>query len=199
MADFAPYMPEVQRVPAIERYFAQARRMGAAPRQDDPAHQRYIVLLTPGRLLMHIPCPRPGSATPAMIEEIEGIVPPPPKTITVIAFTHLFPSQEESTATGGLKSPRDTAAQAIPFLGYLLGLGYIGHSVTIFEGHPSAFVAGCRDADVLVVDQAMVPHLQPDWVEIAFGVMRDPSPYIVLFGRDQTVSKILKGASHDRR
>ena len=197
MADFATYMPEVQIVPDPERYFAEARQMVTTPRQNDHPHQRYVVLLTPGRLLMQIACQRPGSATPAMIEEIERIVPSvPPKNITVIAFTQVVPSREDRRAMSRSKSLLDNLAEAIPFFGYILGLGYIGHTVTIFEGHPSALVAGCRDADVLVVDQGMLPHLQQDWVEVAFGVMRQPSPYIVLFGRDQTVSKIVKGETN---
>ena len=65
-----------------------------------------------------------------------------------------------------------------PFLGLLLGLAYIGHSVWIFEGHPSALAAGCRNADVLIVDGDMVPHLQEDWTAVASSVMRHREIYV---------------------
>ena len=63
-------------------------------------------------------------------------------------------------------------SKTIPFFGILLGFAYIGHAVWIFEGHGGALVAGCRDADVLIVDGAMVPHLQTDWPTAASSVMR---------------------------
>jgi hypothetical protein len=46
--------------------------------------------------------------------------------------------------------------------------------VWIFEGHPSALAAGCRDADVLVVDGAMADLMQQDWIPVAAGTMRNP-------------------------
>jgi hypothetical protein len=45
--------------------------------------------------------------------------------------------------------------------------------VWIFEGHPSALQAGCRDADVLIVDSAMLPVLQTDWQDVAAAAMRN--------------------------
>ena len=66
----------------------------------------------------------------------------------------------------------------IPFLGILMGFAYIGHSVWVFEGHSSALRAGCREADVLIVDGGMVPHLQKDWLSIASSSMRKPEIYV---------------------
>ena len=55
-------------------------------------------------------------------------------------------------------------SKAIPFVGMLMGFAYIGHAVWIFEGHPDALEAGCRDADVLIVDGGMAPFLSKDWI-----------------------------------
>ena len=48
-----------------------------------------------------------------------------------------------------------------------------GHAVWVFEGHPSTLAAGCRDADMLVVDSVMRPLLAPGWEDEAAGAMRN--------------------------
>jgi hypothetical protein len=149
-------MPDVDQSPDIEDLFAKARRQSV--------HQ--VTIVTPGRMLMSQPCPAPGSMPPDRVASVEQMMPSKVKRhVAVIAFTEL----------GGLTKD---ASKAIPFLGLLLGLAYIGHAVWVFEGHPSALVAGCRDADVLIVDGAMVPHLQQDWVRVASGAMKHPEVYM---------------------
>jgi hypothetical protein len=44
----------------------------------------------------------------------------------------------------------------------------------VFEGHPSALAVGCRDAELLIADNAMMPFLQEDWVTVAVGAMKRP-------------------------
>jgi hypothetical protein len=41
-----------------------------------------------------------------------------------------------------------------------------------------ALAAGCRDADVLLVDGGMVPYLTEDWVKVAASVMRYQEIYV---------------------
>jgi hypothetical protein len=69
-------------------------------------------------------------------------------------------------------------SKAIPFVGMLLGFAYIGHAVWVFEGHASALADGCHNADVMLVDGGMVPHLPPDWQMVAGSAMRRPEIYI---------------------
>lgn len=69
-------------------------------------------------------------------------------------------------------------SKAIPFIGMLLGFAYIGHAVWVFEGHASALSHGCREADVLLVDGAMVPHLANDWQSVVSSAMRKPEIYV---------------------
>ncbi len=64
-------------------------------------------------------------------------------------------------------------AKSIPFLGVLMGLTYLGHGVWIFEGHATTLAAGCRDADVLIVDSAKLPVLPAGWQDAAASVMRN--------------------------
>jgi len=89
------------------------------------------------------------------------------RNIAVIAFT-------EPIALIDLK----TINSSIPFFGLLLGMAYIGHVVWVFEGHPSALAAGCRGADVLIVDGGMVPFLQKDWLDVVSSVMRNKEVYV---------------------
>ncbi len=182
MADAAVGMPEVDVPPDAEERFAEAWRMASADAPTPPGHtvrgQRHIVIVTPGRMLMSQPCPRPGSMKAEALGPIEAIAPSTTRLrIAVIAFTQLDRL---------LKN----VADAIPFAGYLWGLGYVGHTVVVFEGHPSALKAGCRDADMLIVDEAMVPHLQRDWASVAWGVMR--APQILIFGRHGTLKRVVK-------
>jgi hypothetical protein len=38
--------------------------------------------------------------------------------------------------------------------------------------------AGCREADLLIVDGGMVPFLSQDWIQVAQGVMRNKEIYV---------------------
>lgn len=164
---FAPHMPEVDVLPGIEATFDTARR-AAAGEGELPTRGagRHVVIITPGRMLMFQPCPPAGSMPPAQVAAIEQMIPRAVRrNIAAIASTELPAVQTD-------------AARAIPFLGFLLGFAYIGHAVWVFEGHASALAAGCRDADVLLVDGGMAPHLQQDWQAVAAGAMRRAEIYV---------------------
>lgn len=188
--DFTPRMPEVDAPPDLEARFARARRIASG---DEPLSipaglaegQRHLVIVTPGRMCMIQRCPRPGSMRTDAIAAIEKIAPSSnPLSIAVIAFTEL-------------RALRESLARAIPFAGYLLGLAYVGHTVVVFEGHPSALAAGCRDVDLLIVDEAMIPALQKDWLTVAWSTMR--ASQALVFGRNGTLKRIAKkekGAGH---
>ena len=181
MADGAVGMPEVDVPPDLEERFAKAWRVAsghdpASP--DDGGEQRHIVIVTPGRMLMSKPCPRPRSMKGEAVQAIEKIAASAmPLRIAVIAFTQLDRL---------MKNLPDT----IPFAGYLLGLAYVGHTVVVFEGHPSALRAGSRGADMLIVDEAMVPHLQKDWATTAWSALSGSQ--ILVFGRNGTLGRVVK-------
>jgi hypothetical protein len=182
MADFTPSMPEVDVPQDLEERFTKARLVASgqepATPLGAPGGQRFIVVVTPGRTLMIQPCPRPDSIPEKAVHAIEKIAPAAtPLNITVIAFTRLDALMERMS-------------KAIPFLGYVMGLSYIGHNVIVFEGHPTALKAGCRDADMLIIDEAMIPHLQKDWPHVAWGVMRGSQ--IVIFGRNGTLKRAVR-------
>lgn len=182
-ADFTPRMPEVDVPPDLDARFARARRIasgdGAVPTPHGQVEgQRHLIIVTPGRMCMMRPCPRPGSMQDSAVAAIEQIAPSStPLTIAVIALTEL-------------SAVRASLAKAIPFVGYLLGLAYVGHTVVVFEGHASALRAGCRDADLLIVDEAMIPALPRDWLSVAWSVMR--APQALVFGRTGTLKRLTR-------
>jgi len=59
-----------------------------------------------------------------------------------------------------------------------MGFACIGHAVWIFEGHPTALNAGCRESDLLIVDSGMLPFLSKDWIQVAQNVMCNKEIYL---------------------
>jgi len=160
VADGLP-MPEVDYRNDIEEIFANARRTAAGDRR-----RAALVVLRPDRRTLVLPAMAQTPALKHAALSLERLVPANVKrNIAVIAYT-VFPSTEPNIHEVG---------RSIPFLGMLMGLTYIGHAVWVFEGHPSAFEAGSRYADVLIVDSAMLAALQEDWEDCAAVVMRNPN------------------------
>ena len=83
-------------------------------------------------------------------------------------------------------------AKSIPFLGVLMGLTYLGHGVWIFEGNATTLAAGCRDADVLIVDSAKLPVLPAGWQDAAAAVMRNAN--ILIHNRENFQLGIVRKA-----
>lgn len=179
---FQPHRLGVELLSDMDGLFETARRLSATgeyPAKSDelPAEaaaevekmkgQRSVVIVTPGRILMPVPAPAPGSVPRSSEEAVREMLPPdPPLNISAISYTHVQALLEDQ-------------AKAIPFLGFLTGFASIGHTVVVFEGHPSAFESGVRGADVLLVDSGMLEFLQGDWTEVAFRVMRPGARVLV--------------------
>jgi hypothetical protein len=155
---------------------SKARQL-CEPGVEVPGHEpgeRVLAVITPGRMVLpQSACP-PGTVPPAeAVAAVRKIVPEDPSLrITVIGAT----SQAARAGTKGV-TPLN---QLVPFMGYLLGMAWLGHNVILFEGHPSAFRAGCQDADLLMVDEAVADLLLPDWVQTAARVMRRPRILLAL-------------------
>jgi len=154
-------MPAVEERGEMEEYFATVRRTAAGKGDGEG-----LVIVRPDRTLMVLPRMAESAALKGMADNMAKLVPPvKQRNIAGIAYT-VFEGGPQGTT--GLAE----VGKAIPFLGILVGLSYIGHAVWVFEGHSSALAAGCRDADMLVVDSVMRPLLAPDWDTQAAAVMR---------------------------
>lgn len=162
-AIFDPHMPEVDIRADIEDIFTRARKTADEPvLGEDGLYRRQIVIVSPGRLLIRKECPLAAQLKAEQMAVLERLLPrKPARQICVIAYTML-------------EAMKKDLRRAIPFVDYLLGFSSLGHSVWIFEGHAQALAAGCREADLLLVDSAMLPALEenPTWRKIALSAMR---------------------------
>lgn len=158
-----PRMPDVDIRPDIDMIFDRARAAADKSTVDaEGLFHRQVIIVTPGRLLIGKECPLPGEFPGGELERLINLLPVnPPRSIAVIAYTFL-------------EALKQDLLKAIPFFGYLMGFAAIGHKVWIFEGHPSALAAGCRDADLLMVDGGLLPDLEKNinWQQEALSVMR---------------------------
>jgi len=153
-------MPDVVNCDNIEDIFAKVRKTASGDRR-----RASLVVLRPDREYLVLPAMAQTPALKYAALSLERLVPATVKrNIAVVAYT-VFPASDEPNI--------HEVGRAIPFLGMLMGLTYIGHAVWVFEGHPSAFTSGCRYADVLIVDSCMMDALQPDWQDAAPAVMRN--------------------------
>jgi hypothetical protein len=171
---FQPQMPEVDIRPDIEKIFDRARSSADESVIDEEGlYRRQVIIVTPGRLLISKACPLPVELDQEEINRLTGLLPVnPPKNIAVIACTYL-------------EALKKDIFKAIPFFGYLLGFAAVGHKVWVFEGHPSALAAGCRDADLLIIDSGLLSFTAKlaDWQSIALESMRGNQ--IKIIPRDQ--------------
>lgn len=159
----------------MDLVFQEARQLAAGEHPDtgDPEldqAKRGVAIVTPGRLIMLDPCPdRDSVPEDDLLPMLEVLPPKSPLNISVVSHTRIEALHEDMT-------------KAIPFRGYLLAWATAGHNVIVFEGHPSAFDSGVRDADVFLMDSGMLPFVQFNWADAAFRVMQ-PDGKIFLHDR----------------
>jgi hypothetical protein len=180
-------MPDVAPRSDIEQVFAAVRRTAAGTGAGDG-----LVIVKPDRTHLVMPRLAESDSLKAMAESMDKMVPASrQRNIAAIGYT-VFASPADGPP--GLVE----VSQAIPFLGMLVGFSYIGHAVWVFEGHASALAAGCRDADILIVDSAMRPLLAQGWDAQAAAVMRNAN--ILIHNRANfalsAVRKVGTDASH---
>ena len=173
-------MPEVGERAGLEEYFATVRRTAAGKGEGEG-----LVIVKPDRTLMVMPRMAKTAELERMAAGMRGVVPDTEqRNIAAIAFT-VFEGGPDGV------SGIEQVSKSIPFFGMLAGLSYIGHAVWVFEGHPTALSAGCRDSDLLLVDSAMRPLLERGWDTTAAAVMR--SANIVVHNRANfTLSAVRK-------
>ena len=154
-------MPDVDLSRDVEAVFEATRKLASGETPGpDAAARRQIVLVTPERVTMLYPCPEPGAVPPSDLDPVRELVPAgSSRNVAAIAYTDL-------------DAPNAAVTSSIPFFDVLRLLGCLGHAVWIFEGHVSAMAAGCREADVLIVDDGMMRYLPGNWRSVAARVMR---------------------------
>jgi hypothetical protein len=167
-------MPEVAPRPDIEAEFAELRKSAVG------GAVRGVAVLTPERKVTIIPRLPGTPAVQNMTANLNKMIPADTKrNIAGIGYT----------AAASLSAPNDPR-QSAPFFALLSGLCYLGHAVWVFEGHPSALEAGCREADVLIVDSGVRQLLTAGWVDRVAAVMRNAN--VLVFDRVAAKLMVLK-------
>jgi hypothetical protein len=128
------------------------------------AQEGSLVIVRPDGRKVSLPA-RGGLAPAEAIAAVERLLPSKVKrNVAVLADTVWAMDAEPGM---------NAANQAIPFFGMLLGFGAIGHAVWIFDFcAPAALAAGCKDADIALVDSGRLPKLPPDWQSCVRSEMR---------------------------
>ena len=149
-----------------EEVFAKARSQAATARQ--------IVIVRPDLQYLLLPVPPPGSMKPEATKSVEAMIPSAtPRRVAVIADTSFAAAPKPPTL--------QEVSFAIPFFGLLIGFGYVGHAVCVLGPDPAIIQAGCRDADILVLDSIAIPKLPKGWEEPLPQIMRNEN--LIAFDR----------------
>jgi hypothetical protein len=176
-----PSMPTISPRRDIQRSFAEARQLSAGS-----GGKRWVVIIAPDGALIRVPVPPAQEADPTLLRDVRRALAPENEPITGLAITSI------NHTTGVQRRARSfhRLLPLLPNLSYLVGAACLGNSVVAFEGHPRDFTAGCVEADLLLLDDGMVPLLAPDWAAVAVKALRQPR--IVLFGRDGRLAKLTR-------
>jgi len=146
------------------------------------AAQRMLVIVRPDLRSIMLPATPKESAAPNLVAAVERMLPSStPRNVAVIADTSWAMAEKPDIKEAG---------RAIPFFGFLIGLASIGHAVWVFDAGGASFAAGCRDADVLVVDSGRIQALPANWQEVSRQAMR--SPQVMLFDRAASQFRAVK-------
>ncbi len=156
-------MPQVK--PLGDGIVQQARDLAF-----DPVNRR-LVAITPDRRIKTSTNLQPRDMLPRpFLSHLESIAPSTEQWLIVgIGMTDFSALQGDPY-------------RCVPFLGTLEGFVQIGHAVILFEGHANAFAQVCENADLLIIDNEMIPYLQRDWINVLLNVMRND--YIIRIRRE---------------
>jgi len=173
-------MPEVAPRPDSEAVFAQLRQTASRTKP------RGVAVLTPERHVAIVPTLPETPAVRTMAANLDKLIP---------AATNRNIAGIGYTVASSLTRANDPN-QSAPFFTFLVGLCQIGHTVWVFEGHPSALEAGCRDADVLIVDSGVRHLLAPGWPDTVAAAMRNVN--ILVFERTTAKIGVLRQVGNRR-
>ena len=131
------------------------------------AAERKLVILRPDGKQLSLPALPREAAPPDQIAAIERMLPSSVKRKVAVLSDTSWTLAERP----GLQD----AGKAIPFFGMLMGFAAIGHAVWIFDpSTPSVLVAGCTEADLVIVDSEKLTKLPPNWQTLAATGERKP-------------------------
>jgi len=148
----------------------------AAVRQ--AAARGQLVIVRPGGDFLLLPKLPDGSMRPEVTTGLASLI-PTDRTRNIAVIAAVAPDLSSTPTVTDINS-------TIPFFGMLMAFSYLGHAVWIFDGNPDTLTGGCRDADVLIVDSALLPSLPSGWQLTVPAVMRNANILI----HDRGASKL---------
>jgi hypothetical protein len=175
----APNMPTVSPNRDFRQCLANGRRISAGVRGT-----RWVVIIAPDGTLVNVPVPAPADADKSLLRDVRRVLAPQGEPLTNLIITSI------NCTTGAQRRARSfhRMLPLVPNLSYLVGAACLGNTVVAFEGHANDFAAACVDADMLLLDDGMIPFLSPDWAMVATQTLKQPR--IICFGRDGRMSKV---------
>lgn len=205
---YEPHMPSVDLYSDMDEFFENARILGlkgsakgfkAEFTRKHPEFEsrigwfepikegeKYVPVISPGRIVFLMPAFIPKTQNAAANNPGDVILPSRKNLkITAISYTHM---KDFMNASLSMEERLTGVVKCIPFIGQMASFaGVQGHSVLVFEGHPSVFEIGVKNSDVLFVDSGMLKFLQEDWAEVAF---RSMNPHCKIFMHDRQAFKL---------
>ena len=189
---YEPHMPSVDVYSDMEEFFENARLLGLRGSQKgfkaeftrthpefdgrigwtEPMKEgeKFVPVITPGRIAFLLPGFNPSDKN-AVGNNLGDYILPIRKNLKITAISYTY-MEDFMNASLSVEERLVAVVKCIPFIGQVATFTSIhGHSVLVFEGHPSAFEAGVKDSDVLLIDSGMLKFLQDDWAEVAFRCM----------------------------
>jgi len=160
---YDPRMPDVDGQVDIAELFARVRAtLSCDPPRELECFQPGVAIVSPDRSVSVLRLPASTRIPQRVLDNNRiGIPYTNPLNITAVSFT-------------GVCAPKlaDVIRNRMVFLAGILPFAHNGHRIVVFEGHESGFEAALKDADVLIIDSAMLPLLQSNWFDVARGIFR---------------------------
>ncbi|HEY4363415.1 MAG TPA: hypothetical protein VGN17_20785 [Bryobacteraceae bacterium] len=178
-ADFSDWVDQKGASHPRDETAPAARDLAFAKARKEAASERAIAIVRDLHVLLY-PAPPAGSVPEAAVKSVEAMIPRGAiRNVAVIADT--------SFAREAKKLDVAEIGRVLPFFGILIGLCYIGHAVWVFDADGSTLAAGCREADVLIVDSSVAGRLGKDWGVAAASAMRNANILVM----DRATQKFL--------
>jgi hypothetical protein len=150
-----------------DELFEAVRRLACEPAL------RHLILVRQNQSLICLACPARSSVKPEYVADVERIVPSDVKrSVAILAPTQPKFEPADANALPGTELVI-AMGRTIPFFGMLIGFTAVGHAVWVFDGQPDTLAAGCKDADVLIIDSIKADTLTTKSVDDAAQVMRN--------------------------
>ncbi len=174
---YEPHMPSVDVYSDMEEFFENARLLGmkgskkgfkAEFTKTHPEFEgrigwqkkikegeKFVPIISPGRIVFLLPGFNPKNKNVASNNPGDYILPNKRNLkITAISYTYM---EDFMNASLPFEERLVGIVKCIPFIGQVATFtSVLGHSVLVFEGHSSAFEAGVKNSDVLLIDSGML-------------------------------------------